>query len=138
MKVNIVDIELPGKIEKHKGDWYDLAASDTVYYKQGEAVMIPLGFSMQIPKGYEGRILPRSSLFIKTGLLHASSGLIDESYSGRGDMWFFLGYATKDGVVKRGQRICQFRLMKHGPELEFEDVSISNSKNRGGFGSTGE
>ena len=120
------------------GDWVDLTCSVTTSYKQGKLVMIPLGVAMQLPKGYEAHILPRSSTFKYWGLIHASSGIIDEAYSGDEDQWFFCAYATIDGEIPAGTRICQFRIFEKMPQVEFEYVDTLENPNRGGFGSTGQ
>ena len=44
-----------------KSDWIDLRASEEVTLKKGEFKLIPLGVAMQLPKGYEAHIVPRSS-----------------------------------------------------------------------------
>lgn len=120
-----------------KGDWIDLQAAATVKYKAGDMVVIPLGIAMELPRGYEAHILPRSSTFKYYGLLHAASGLIDSDYNGDEDEWHFYAYATRDGNVPMGARICQFRIMQKMPPISFKFVSSLGNKNRGGFGSTG-
>ena len=65
-------------------------------------------------------------------------GIIDESYSGNNDIWKFPAYCLKDYTyIPKDTRICQFRIIKHQPKIEFKEVSQLNSFNRGGFGSTG-
>ena len=46
-----------------KSDWIDLRASETVELKAGEFKLIPLGVAMELPKGYEAHVVPRSSTF---------------------------------------------------------------------------
>ena len=83
------------KIEKltyvaGKSDWIDLRAAEDITMKQGEFKLIPLGIAMELPKGYEAHVIPRSSTFKNFGLLQTNScGLIDESYCGDNDQWFF-------------------------------------------------
>jgi dUTP pyrophosphatase len=120
------------------GDWIDLAASKDMPYTKGELILIPLGLAMQLPEGYEAHILPRSSTFKNFGLLHASSGLIDNNYCGDNDEWFFCAYATRDGKVSKGDRVCQFRLVEIMPKIICEYVDSLNNPDRGGFGSTGK
>ena len=64
-------------------------------------------------------------------------GIIDESYCGDNDFWRFPAIAMRDTVIHKNDRICQFRIMKHQPFIEFEEVEILGEKDRGGFGSTG-
>ena len=99
--------------------------------------MIPLGVAMELPKGYEALVAPRSSTFKKYGVLLANSiGVIDESYCGDNDEWKFLAYATRDVVIEEDERICQFRIIRHQPEIEFEEVFELGNTDRGGMGST--
>lgn len=127
------------RIEKlPQGDWIDLRAAERVEMKQGEHRLISLGVSMKLPEGYEAHVLPRSSLFKNHGLLLVNScGIIDESYSGDGDIWFLNAYATRDTVVEFDERICQFRLFEKMKEPEILEVDHLEGPDRGGFGSTG-
>jgi dUTP pyrophosphatase len=131
------DIAKIAKIEV--GDWIDLRAGETTRIKAGEYQMIPLGVAMELPKGYEAIVAPRSSTFKKYGVLLANSiGIIDESYKGDNDEWNFLAYATRDTVIHRNERICQFRIVKHQPSIRMVEVETLGNANRGGFGSTGK
>lgn len=121
-----------------KGDWIDLRAAETVKMNAGEYKLIPLGVAMELPKGYEAIIAPRSSTFNKYGILLANSiGVIDESYKGDGDEWHFPAFATRNTVIERDERICQFRIIKHQPKIRFLRVDNLGNRNRGGIGSTG-
>ncbi|WP_177975462.1 dUTP diphosphatase [Eubacterium sp.] len=122
-----------------KSDWIDLRASETVELKAGEFKLIPLGVAMQLPKGYEAHVVPRSSTFKNYGLLQVNScGIIDGSYCGDDDMWRMPVYATRDIVVNINDRICQFRIVENQPQIVFEEVTSLGNANRGGFGSTGK
>jgi len=127
------------KIEKiNAGDWIDLRAAETVKLKKGEFKMIPLGVAMQLPKGYEALMAPRSSTFKRHGILLANSiGVIDESYKGDGDEWHFPALAMKRTVIQKNDRICQFRIIRHQPDVELVEVFILGNDDRGGLGSTG-
>lgn len=121
-----------------KSDWIDLRAAETIELKAGEFKLIPLGVAMQLPEGYEAHIVPRSSTFKHFGVIQTNSfGVIDESYSGDQDEWKMPVYATRDTVIHRNDRICQFRIMKHQPSIVFNSVEHLDNKNRGGFGSSG-
>lgn len=122
-----------------KSDWIDLRASEDIELKAGEFKLIPLGISMQLPKGYEAHVIPRSSTFKTWGIIQTNSmGLIDESYCGDNDIWKMPVYATRDTVIHKNDRICQFRIMEHQPVIEFEEVEYLEGVERGGFGSTGK
>lgn len=121
-----------------KSDWIDLRASETVELKTGEFKLIPLGVAMELPPGYEAHVVPRSSTFKNYGILQVNScGVIDGSYCGDEDMWRMPVYATRDTVVHKNDRICQFRIMENQPSIVFEETETLNNKSRGGFGTTG-
>lgn len=131
------DIEKLRYIE-NKSDWIDLRAAKDIEIKAGEFALIPLGIGMQLPKGYEAHVLPRSSTFKNFGIIQTNSmGVIDETYCGDEDQWFFPAYALRDTEIKINERICQFRIMKHQESFDFEEVEFLDNSNRGGFGSTG-
>ena len=132
------------KIEKldyidGKSDWIDLRASEEVELKAGEFKLIPLGVAMEIPKGYEGHLAPRSSTFKTWGLIQTNSiGVIDCSYCGDEDMWRMPVYATRDTVIHVNDRVAQFRIIENQPKIVFEEVESLGNDSRGGFGSTGK
>ncbi|MGN0298613.1 MAG: dUTP diphosphatase [Lachnospiraceae bacterium] len=122
-----------------KSDWIDLRAAKEVELKRGEFKLIPLGIAMQLPKGYEAHVVPRSSTFKNFGVLQVNSmGIIDESYCGDNDQWFFPALAVRDTVIHVNDRICQFRIMEHQPTITFVQTEHLEGADRGGFGSTGK
>lgn len=151
-------------IEKTEiGDWIDLRAAHDVTIQQGEAMMISLGVAMKLPEGYEAHVAPRSSTFKNYGLIETNSfGIIDNSYSGTNDIWKFPVYClvgrqekveprftkgilkylpfkkkTYYSEVKKGDRICQFRIVPRQPEVSSRIVDELDETDRGGFGSSG-
>lgn len=127
------------KIERFNvGDWIDLRAAEDVTMKAGEYRMIPLGVAMELPQGYEALVAPRSSTFRKYGIILTNSvGIIDEAYKGDNDEWNFLAYAVRNTFIKKNERICQFRIIKHQPLIHLQEVDILGNADRGGIGSTG-
>lgn len=122
-----------------KSDWIDLRAAETVDMEPMEFKLIPLGVAMQLPAGYEAHVIPRSSTFKNFGIIQANSmGLIDESYCGDNDQWYFPAIALRKTTIRTNDRICQFRIMKHQPQIEFREVDNLNNESRGGIGSTGK
>ena len=122
-----------------KSDFIDLRAAEDVELKAGEFALISLGVSMELPKGYEAHIVPRSSTFKTWGIIQTNSmGIVDESYRGDSDIWKMPVYATRDTVIHKNDRICQFRIMEHQPTIEFDEVEHLDGEERGGFGSTGK
>lgn len=129
------DFEFVGE----KSDWIDLKAAQDYELNQFEYTLINLGFALQLPDGYEAHIVPRSSTFKNFGILQTNSmGIIDNSYCGDEDYWKLPVIAMRDTVIKRGDRICQFRIMEKMSNIEVEIVNTLGNENRGGFGSTGK
>lgn len=121
-----------------KSDWIDLRAAEDVEMKAGEFRLISLGVSMKLPEGYEAHIVPRSSTFKNFGVIQTNHcGIVDESYCGTNDVWKFPAYALRDTKISVNDRICQFRIEKHQPEIEFWEADVLENAERGGFGSTG-
>lgn len=131
------------KIEKltyidGKSDWIDLRAAEDVALKAGEFKLIPLGVAMKLPQGYEAHVVPRSSTFKNFGIIQINHcGIIDESYCGDNDQWYFPAYALRDTEIHVNDRICQFRIMEHQPTIQFEETEKLTGADRGGIGSTG-
>ena len=122
-----------------KSDWIDLRASEDVKLKAGEFKLIGLGVAMELPKGYEAHILPRSSTYKNFGIIQANHcGIVDNSYCGDNDMWRMPAIAMRDTEIHVNDRICQFRIFKNQPEIIFEETEHLNGNDRGGFGSTGK
>ena len=122
-----------------KSDWIDLRAAEDVELKAGEFKLISLGVSMELPKGYEAHVVPRSSTFKTWGILQTNSmAVIDESYCGDNDIWRYPVYATRDTMIHKNDRICQFRIEKHQPTIKFEEADTLGNEDRSGFGSSGK
>lgn len=122
-----------------KSDWIDLRCAERVFLKAGDFKLIPLGIAMELPKGYEAVIVPRSSTFKNFGIIQTNHmGVIDETYCGDNDQWYFPAYALRDTTIELNDRICQFRIQRHQPELTFESVESLGNNDRGGIGSTGK
>lgn len=139
------DIEMPKTIDV--GDWIDLRAAEDAFIPIGQFKMISLGVSMQLPEGYEAHMAPRSSTFNNFGVLMTNSlGVIDNSFCGDNDIWKFPAYCVFGGLIRNGvkgtmikknDRICQFRIVKKQPDIEFVKVERLDNIDRGGIGSTG-
>ncbi|MBO5484993.1 MAG: dUTP diphosphatase [Lachnospiraceae bacterium] len=122
-----------------KSDWIDLRASEEITLKQGEFKLIPLGVAMELPEGYEAHIVPRSSTYKNFGIIQANHcGIVDGSYCGDNDMWRMPVIAMRDTTIHVNDRICQFRIMKNQPRIQFDIVEKLEGADRGGFGSTGK
>lgn len=168
MELRIKYFEDAKKLEKiSKGNWIDVYSNKDVFIPQGERTMIPLGFALELPQGWEGHLAPRSSTFKTWGLIQTNSvGVVDDSYVGDNDQWHMPVYCltgkecrynkeevfnmlknkkfaenildNKIGIwVRKGDKIGQFRIMEVMPEIEFNEVETFGNEDRGGFGSTG-
>lgn len=128
------------KLKKiNTGDWIDLYVGEDIEIPINTYTLIPLGVAMELPLGYEAIIAPRSSTFKRYGLIQTNSiGIIDESYNGDTDEWLLpVISCTQHVVLKKGTRICQFRIIKHQPTCKFVEVQTLDNNPRGGFGGTG-
>ncbi len=132
------------KIEKlryidGKSDWIDLRAAEDVELKKGDFKLIPLGVAMELPVGYEAHVVPRSSTFKNFGVIQTNHmGVIDYTYCGDNDQWFWPVLAIRDTKICVNDRVCQFRIMQNQPAISFEEVEMLTGEDRGGFGSTGK
>lgn len=153
MKIRIKYFEEATKLKKiTKGNWIDVYSNKDVFVKEGERAMIPLGFALELPSGWEGHLAPRSSTFKTWGIIQTNSvGVIDDTYIGDNDQWHMPIFCLqgKDNKtlengekifgtwIKKGDKIGQFRVMEVMPEIEFEEVKSFGNTDRGGFGITG-
>ena len=150
LKIKYTDVDYPTLQINENGDWIDIKCAQDYILKAGESVKINLGVAMKLPEGYEAHLVPRSGTFDKYGVIQTNGiGIIDNSYSGNNDIWKMPVYAMRDTEIKKGERLCQFRLMPKmnqpfigtlgfgGVNLNIVEVLELDSKDRGGFGSTG-
>jgi dUTP pyrophosphatase len=113
----------------NQGDWIDLRASEDLNIIAPQAgvqkivgdtklrnveipvVYIPLGVAIELPKGYEAIIASRSGspkklrIFIPSG-----KGVVDNVYNGDNDQWHYIASPLGNAQIKKGDRICQFRI----------------------------
>lgn len=140
------------KIERlPQGDWIDLRTKERISVLSGEYHEIPLGIAMELPKGFEAWVVPRSSTPKKWGLRKANSkAVIDFKFAGDTDEWHFLADCTKAVEIPANTRICQFRIALSQfatpwqkikwlftRKIEFVEVDCLGNVARGGIGSTG-
>lgn len=139
IKIKYFDDEIKRLEKIAVGDWIDLRSAEDVEMKQFEFKLIPLGVAMELPKGFEAMIVPRSSTFNKFGIIQTNSpGIIDNTYKGDNDQWFFPALAMIDTKISKGDRICQFRIERVMPKVKFFEVDSLENDDRGGHGSTGK
>lgn len=119
-------------------DWIDLRSAETVCLYKGEKALLRLGVAMKLPDGYEAILAPRSSTFKNYGIIQTNGiGIIDSTYCGNNDEWLMPVLATRETMIHKNDRICQFRIQKKQPTIKFVVVDKLGDEDRGGFGSTG-
>ena len=130
--------KLPEKMATHSSG-YDIYAdlSQDFAISPKDVALIPTGFSIEIPQGYEAQIRPRSGLAInhKIGILN-SPGTIDSDYRGEVKIIAF-NFGDEDFIVKPNMRIAQMVFSKVEDTVLEESISLSKTeRDSGGFGHT--
>ena len=133
------DLKLPS-YETVGSAGMDIAAciDDDVTIEPGDMALIPTGFALAIPMGYEVQVRPRSGLAIKHGItLINSPGTIDSDYRGEVKVGL-INHGKKAVTFKRGDRIAQM-IVAPVIQASFNVVESLDETERGdgGFGSTG-
>ena len=126
----------------HKTDsGFDLYATENVIIEPGETKIIPTGIAVQLPKGMEAQVRPRSGVTAKTKL-RVQLGTIDNSYTGEigvivDNIESRPNYYGKH-KIRKGDRIAQL-VVQHLPQVEAVEIDSLDETTRGagGFGSTG-
>ena len=112
---------------------------------------IPLGIAVQLPQGFEAIIDSRSSSPKKLGLfIPNGQGVVDNTYKGNDDQWYYVCSPMRETTIEAGNRICQFRiqlsqkatmwqkikwLLSSG--IKLVEVDNLSDNNRGGLGTSG-
>ncbi len=120
---------------------YDIRArlSEDVVLRPGERALIPTGLYMEIPRGYEAQMRPRSGLALKHGVtLINGVGTIDSDY--RGEISIpLINLGDEDFTVSDGERIAQMIISGYASaEWDEESGFTSTRRDTGGFGHTGK
>ncbi len=114
------------------------ACEGEIMVEPGRVALIPAGFEMAVPRGFEAQVRPRSGLALKSmiGLLN-SPGTIDSDYRGEVGVILF-NFGSEDFVVRRGDRIAQMVIcgLPEAELVETEELD-DTARGPGGFGHTG-
>jgi len=100
-----------------------------------QRALIPTGFAIALPPGFEAQIRPRSGLALKEGLTMANSpGTIDADYRGEIQL-IAINLGQEPVVIRRGQRIAQM-VVQRVVRAQWQEVQELPSSERqgGGFG----
>ncbi len=110
-----------------------------VIIKQRERALIPCGFQIEVPQGYEAQVRPRSGLAIKQGVTVLNSpGTIDSDYRGEVKV-ILINLGQEDFLIKRGDRIAQMIIAPVTRVVLSEVESLTETvRGVGGFGHTGK
>ncbi len=124
----------------HGASGMDLCAvlADPIQLKPMERCLVPCGFSIEIPEGFEAQVRPRSGLAIRHGITCLNSpGTIDHDYRGEVKV-VLINLGSEDFSIKNGDRIAQMVIQKvERGELEWAEELQETKRGDGGFGSTG-
>ncbi len=118
----------------------DLRANieEILVLKPLERVLVPTGLYIQLPKGYEAQIRPRSGLALKYGITVLNTpGTIDADY--RGELKVLLvNFSTTNFKINPGERIAQMVISTYAKvELKIVDQLDETQRGEGGYGHTG-
>ena len=145
MNINVKPLEHFGDLALPKFET-DLAAGADIRaaldapmtLKSGSRALVPTGFAMALPAGFEAQIRPRSGLAYKHGVTVLNSpGTIDADYRGEVKV-LLINHGDKDFVIERGERIAQMVIAPITQALFNPVDSLDDTaRGAGGFGSTG-
>lgn len=133
------DLPLPRKMTVHSAG-FDVCAAvrSSTILQPGEIRLVPCGFAMAVPEGYEAQIRPRSGLASKHGISMINTpGTIDSDY--RGEVHVpLINLGRQPFTIERGMRIAQMVIQKL-PEVQVMEVEEldDTARGSGGFGHTG-
>jgi len=133
-----VDVDLKPVYSTKESAGADLKVSEAGAILPFERVLVPTSLFMELPKGYEAQVRPRSGLAWKQGITVLNSpGTIDSDY--RGEVKVML-YNTSDDVFtfKRGDRIAQLVISPVVQGNFVNEMLNETERGSGGFGSTGK
>jgi dUTP pyrophosphatase len=132
-------LPLPTYHSKHAAGLDMVAAvTELVELAPGARALVPTGFVLELPEGYEAQVRPRSGLALKHGVtLLNSPGTIDSDYRGE-VMVLLVNHGNEPFTVRRGMRIAQLVV---APVSHVESVAVealpATDRGPGGFGSSG-
>jgi len=133
------DVDPPRYMSAHAAGMDVCAACEAdVTVAPGEVKLVPCGFYLAVPVGYEAQMRPRSGLALKHGIvLPNSPGTIDADY--RGEVCVILGNVGGEPfTVRRGMRIAQMVIAPvTRAEVAFVEQLDETARGAGGFGHTG-
>ncbi len=139
IKIKLLNNEakIPVKATEHSSG-YDIFSSVEYNLKKGTYQLISTGIIIELEKGMEAQIRPRSGLAVKNGITVLNSpGTIDADYRGEIKV-ILINHSNEDFLIKKGMRIAQI-VFSNVIDIDFKLTGDLNKTGRdfGGFGSTG-
>ena len=132
-------LELPHYASEHAAGM-DLRAAinEEVVLNPGERKLIPTGFAMALPEGFEAQVRPRSGLALKHGISVLNSpGTVDADYRGEVGV-ILINHGENSFHIQRGDRIAQMVIARFAQAVWVECDSLDDTeRGAGGFGSSG-
>lgn len=113
---------------------FDLHATMSCVLAPGAAMLMPAGVAMEIPKGWQGQVWPRSGLAVRHQV-DRLAGLIDADYRGEVKI-SLINHGDLPVEIRKGDRIAQITFVPHLEDIEIVD-ELTPTDRQGGFGSTG-
>lgn len=114
------------------------AIDEPLTLEPGAHTLVPTGFQLEIPTGWEGQVRPRSGLAMRHGVTVLNSpGTIDSDYRGEVGV-LLINHGAEPFVLRRGDRMAQLLLAPVARVAWQEAADLSDSdRGEGGFGSSG-
>ena len=115
-----------------------VTADRPMILRPGQRALVPTGFAMALPAGYEAQIRPRSGLAYKHGVTCLNTpGTIDADYRGEVKV-LLINHGDEPFTINRGERIAQMVIAPiTQPEFSRVEILSETARGEGGFGSTG-
>lgn len=137
--VSKIEVPAPAYQSEHAAGM-DLCAAvaEPITLEPGQRRLVPTGYAIAIPQGFEGQVRPRSGLALKYGITVLNApGTVDADY--RGELQVLLiNHGAEPFVVRRGDRIAQLVITPYAhASLHLSDSLSSTERGAGGYGSTG-
>lgn len=133
-----LDAHIPTKAHKDDAGW-DLYSNENAVIYPSEKAIIKTGIALAIPRGYYGRIAPRSGLAVKNGI-NVLAGVVDAGYRNEIGVVLINHHFDNQFPIAKGDRIAQIIFERVDP-FEIEEVLEffdNTHRGMGGFGSTGK
>ncbi|WP_330585428.1 dUTP diphosphatase [Roseburia sp. 1XD42-34] len=140
MKIKLIDEEAKLPFRANVGDaGLDLFSIEEKIIKSGEAELVRTGIQIELPKGTEAQVRPRSGLALKHSVTVLNSpGTIDEGYRGEIKV-ILINHGKEDVTIEKHMRIAQMII---APVVQVKPVQADNLSNtardKNGFGSSGK